>query len=130
MNREAISVGKLSEDLERKKFPISLVMRGGEFIFVSGTPPLDPTTGLLQPGDIRHQTAITLEAVKACLEAAGSSLDKVIKTTVWITNAAYFDSVNDVYRSYFPNDPPARSFVTVQSWPREFDIEIDAIAIA
>ena len=130
MDRKSFSVGKLSEGLERKKFPISLVMRGGEFIFVSGTPPLDPTTGLLQSGDMRHQTATTLEAVKACLEAAGSSLDKVVKCTVYITNAAYFDTVNDVYRSYFPNDPPARTFVTVQSWPREFDIEIEATAIA
>jgi len=130
MDREAFRVGKLSEDLERKNFPISLVMRSGAFVFVSGTPPLDPTTGLLQSGDIRHQTTTTLEAVKTCLEAAGSCLEKVMKTTIWITNAAYFDSVNEVYRRYFPNDPPAQTFVTVQSWPREFDIEIEAIAIA
>ena len=105
-------------------------MRSGEFVFVSGTPPLDPITGLLQSGDMRHQTATTLEAVKTCLDAAGSSLDKVIKCVVWITNAAPFDSVNKVYRCYFTTDPPARTFVTVQSWPREFDIEIEAIAIA
>ena len=64
------------------------------------------------------------------LEASGSSLDKVVKTTVFCVNAAHFRAVNDIYRQYFPNDPPARSVVTVGSWPAAFDIEIECVAIA
>jgi enamine deaminase RidA (YjgF/YER057c/UK114 family) len=66
--------------------------------------------------------------VKATLEAAGSSLDKVVKVTIFITNAAYFNRVNEIYARYFPHNPPARSFVTIGSWPWEFDIEIECIA--
>ena len=78
----------------------------------------------------RHQTTATLEALKHALESAGSSLDKVVKTTVYISNAAYFPTVNRIYARYFPDQPPARTFVAVGSWPLEFDIEIECIALA
>ena len=64
------------------------------------------------------------------LEASGSSLDKVVKTTVFSANAAYFGLINEIYREYFPKEFPARTFVTVGSWPSQFDIEIECIAIA
>ena len=81
-------------------------------------------------GDIARQTEVCLDHVKASLEAAGSSLDKVLKMTVYASNSAYYGSINEVYARYFDENPPARTFVTVASWPMEFDIEIECIALA
>lgn len=111
------------------KTPLSAVVKANGFVFVSGTPPRDPDTGKIAVADIRRQTELVLDAVKRRLEAAGSSLEKVVKCTVYIANAGYFDIVNEVYARYFPVDPPARTFVTVGSWPWSFDIEIDCIAV-
>ena len=128
MEKKTIRVGKLTEAIEKGKVPLSAAVRAGDFVFVSGLPPLDQKTGELVRGDIVKQTEQVLENVKAALEAAGSSMDKVVKTTVFITNAAWFNRVNEVYGRYFPHNPPARSFVTIGSWPWEFDIEIECIA--
>lgn len=130
MEKQTIRVGKISEAIDRGKVPLSAAVRAGDFVFVSGLPPIDQKTGELVRGDIVTQTEHVLENVKAALEAAGSSLDKVVKVTLFITNAAYFNRVNEVYARYFPHQPPARSFVTIGSWPWEFDIEIECIAIA
>jgi len=78
---------------------------------------------------VEKQTRMVLENMKVCLKAAGSSLDHVVKCTVYITNSAYFDEVNKVYRQYFRRDQPARVFCVVGSWPKKFDVEIDAIAV-
>ena len=67
---------------------------------------------------------------KACLEAAGSSLDKVVKCNVYAANSGYFNAVNEVYARYFSHNPPARTFAAVGSWPMPFDIEIECVAIA
>ena len=128
MEKKTFRVGKISDAIEKGKVPLSAVVRAGDFVFVSGLPPIDHKTGELVRGDIVKQAEQSLENVKAALETAGSSLDKVVKVTVFITNVAYFNRVNDVYRRYFPHDPPARSFVAVGSWPWEFDIEIECIA--
>ncbi len=130
MEKKTFRVGKITEAIEKGKVPLSAVVRAGDFVFVSGLPPIDQKTGELVRGDIVKQTEQVLENVKAALEAAGSSLDKVVKVTVFITNAAWFNRVNEVYARYFPHNPPARSFVTIGSWPWEFDIEIECIAIA
>ena len=110
--------------------PLSPAIRAGDFVFVSGQPPRDPKTGEMVSGDIKAQTRQVLENVKALVEAAGSSMDKVVNATVYCSNSAYFAQVNEVYRTYFPADaPPTRTFVTVGSWPGPFDIEIACIAI-
>jgi len=118
------------DDKGRRAVPLSRAIKAGGFVFVSGIPPNDPETAKLVRGDIETQTRRVLENLKITLEAAGTSLDRVVKTTVFCTNAAYFSDVNEIYRQYFPEDPPTRTFVTVGSWPNKFDIEIEAIALA
>lgn len=131
MEKEIVRVGTAAEASRKERnVPLSSAVKAGGFVFVSGTPPTDPATGAFIEGDIVKQTEMSLENLKAALEAAGSSLDKVVKATVFIANAAYFAKVNEVYARYFPEDPPARTFVTVGSWPAPFDIEIECIAIA
>ena len=80
-------------------------------------------------GDIRVQARRCLENLKLCLAAAGTSLENVVKVTVYVTNAAWFGTFNEIYREYFPEDPPTRTFVTVGSWPHQFDIEVECIAV-
>ena len=109
--------------------PISPAVIANGFVYVSGQPPFDYTTGKLVFGDIQVQTRQVLENVKEVLAAAGSSMGKVVKTTVYCTNSGHFGLVNNVYREYFSEDPPARTFVTVASWPMAFDIEIECIAV-
>ena len=130
MAKEIVRLSPISEALERNKVPLSPAVKANGFVFVSGLPPFDRTTGALVKGDIGAQTEASLENVKAALEAAGSSLDKVVKVTIYIANAVWFPTVNAIYARYFPHDPPARTFVAVGSWPLEFDIEIDCIALA
>ncbi|PXA99592.1 enamine deaminase RidA [Nostoc sp. 3335mG] len=110
--------------------PLSWVVKADNFLFVSGVPPFDHKTGKLVYGDIELQTRTVLDTLKFALETSGSSLDKVVKTTIYITNAAYFQRVNAIYREYFKKDFPARTFVAMSSWPLEFDIEIEATALA
>ena len=130
MQKTIVPVPVLSDKIKTLNVPLSLLVRAGDFLFCSGMPPLDTKTGELIKGDISTQTRAVLEAIKFALESAGSSMDKVVKVTIFITNAAYFKTVNDIYRGYFPKDPPARTFVAMASWPLEFDIEIECVALA
>ena len=127
--KKIVRVPGMSEALERGNVPLSPAVKAGGFVFVSGSPPLDLKTGRIVSGDIVKQTEASLETVKATLEAAGSSLEKVVKVTLYASNSAYYATINKVYARYFPHDPPARTFVTVGSWPMEFDIEIECIAL-
>jgi 2-iminobutanoate/2-iminopropanoate deaminase len=128
MKREVIRVEPLSTFLERRKAPASVVMRHGDTIHVSGLPPFDPKTGEIVEAPLERQTEIVLEQLKRCVESAGSSLEKVLKCTVYCTSAEAFARVNAIYARYFPKDPPARTFVNVPAWPFRFDIEIECIA--
>jgi 2-iminobutanoate/2-iminopropanoate deaminase len=130
MKKQIVRVGKLTEAIEARKIPLSAATTGGGLVFVSGLPPVDWKTGELVRGDIHVQTRQCLENVKATLEAAGSSMEKVLKTTIYAVNCAYFNDINAIYAEYFPRDQPARTFATVGAWPWEFDIEIEAIALA
>jgi 2-iminobutanoate/2-iminopropanoate deaminase len=130
-DKRTYTVGKLSQAIAgERNIPLSAVTSGNGFVFVSGLPPVNWETGELVRGDIRVQTRQCLENVKAALNVAGTSLDKVLKVTIYAANCAYFADINAIYAEYFSHEPPARTFCTVGSWPWEFDIEIEAVALA
>jgi 2-iminobutanoate/2-iminopropanoate deaminase len=129
MKKQIIRVDPLSTYLERWKAPTSAVTRSGDTLYVSGFPPFDPDTGdVVQGASIERQTELVLEQMKLCLQAAGSSLNNVLKCTVYCTSAGKFAAVNTIYARYFPAEPPARVFVCVPAWPGTFDIEVDCVA--
>ena len=130
MEKQILNVPGISDAVGPNDPPLSTAVRAGDFVFVSGMPPKDYAAGAMIKGDIEAQTRKVLDNLKTILEASGSSLDKVVKTTVFCANSAYFGQVNAIYREYFGDAPPARTFVTVGSWPAPFDIEIECIAIA
>ena len=130
MDKETFHVPGISEAIAGAGVPLSAVVKGAGLVFVSGMPPIDTKNRRLVNGDIGKQTEVCLDNVKAALEAAGSSMEKVLKVTVYASNAAYFSTINKVYARYFSDAPPARTFVTVGSWPMEFDIEIECVALA
>lgn len=109
--------------------PYSQAVKVGNLVFTSGQIPLDPATGELVGGDVKKATERSLENVKAILEEAGTSLDKVIKTTVFVKNMSDFAAVNEVYAKYFQKDMPARSCVQVVL-PKDALVEIEVIALA
>ena len=130
MNKEIVRIPVISDMLAKAGIPLSPAVKANGFVFVSGAPPIDLATGAIVTGDIVRQTEASLDNLKATLEAAGSSLDKVVKVTIFAANSAYYGTINKVYARYFSKDPPARTFVAVASWPMEFDIEIECIALA
>jgi 2-iminobutanoate/2-iminopropanoate deaminase len=128
MKRETIRVEPLSTFLERWKAPTSAAIRHGDTIYVSGFPPFDPQTGEVVEAPIERQAEIVLDQMRLCLEAAGSSLDNVLKCNIYCTSVEKFAAVNAIYARYFPANPPARIFVSVPAWPGHFDIEMDCVA--
>jgi 2-iminobutanoate/2-iminopropanoate deaminase len=130
MTKQIIEVPVLSETVRRFGVPLSVVTKANGFVFVSGTPPFDLTTGGFVKGDIEVQTEASLKALRHCLEAAGTSLDKVVMVRVYASNAGFYAAINRVYAKFFPENQPSRTFVPVASWPMEFDLEIECVALA
>jgi len=109
--------------------PFSTAVGYGDMVFVSGTVGRDPQTGKIAIGDVAAQTRQTLENLKKHLELAGTSLEKVVKSTVFLVDMSQFGKMNEVYRTYFLVDPPARSTIGVASLPeKECLVEIELIA--
>lgn len=109
--------------------PYSQAIRTGNMVFTAGQIALDPATGKLVPGDIAAQTERVLQNLQAVLEAAGSGLGHVVKTTVFLQDMAEFAAMNAVYGRYFPDPPPARSTVAVAGLPLGARVEIEAVAL-
>ena len=124
MIRETISTDKAPKAIG----PYEQAIKIGDFIFTAGQIPIDPKTGDLVAGAIAEQTRQVLENLKAVLEAAGSSLDKAIKATVFLKNLGDFAALNEVYGEYLGKAKPARSTVVVADLPRGALVEIDLVA--
>ena len=110
--------------------PYSQAIRANGFVFVSGQIALDPRTQQLVPGDISAQTERVLENLKGIVEAAGSSMDKAVRATVFLLDMNEFAAMNEVYARYFSRSAPARSTVQAARLPRDVRVEIDLIALA
>ncbi|PKN67774.1 MAG: reactive intermediate/imine deaminase [Deltaproteobacteria bacterium HGW-Deltaproteobacteria-12] len=108
--------------------PYSIGVAAGGFIFISGQLPVDPNTGEIA-GDIRVATRQVLENIKSVITAAGLTMADIVKTTVFLTNMNDFPAVNEIYSEYFPEAPPARSTVAVNSLPKGAPLEVEAIAL-
>jgi 2-iminobutanoate/2-iminopropanoate deaminase len=108
--------------------PYSQAVISNGFVFLAGQIPLDPVSGQIIEGDVAKQTERVFENLRAVLEAAGSSLAKVVKTTVFLKDMGEFAAMNEVYSRYFPANAPARSTVEAARLPRDVRVEIDCIA--
>lgn len=109
--------------------PYSQAVRAGHLVFASGQIPTDPATGEFVPGGIAEQTEQVLRNLTAVLEAAGTGLNQVVKTTVFLAEMSDFTVMNEVYARFFSQEPPARSTVAAAGLPRNARVEIDAIAL-
>ena len=108
--------------------PYSQAVKHNGLVFLSGQIPLDPASGQIVEGGIAEQTARVLENIRVVLGASGSSLDRVLKTTVFLKDMGEFPAMNEIYARYFPVEPPARSTVEAARLPRDVRVEIDCIA--
>ena len=123
--REIIS----TKDAPQAIGPYSQGIKANGFIFVSGQIPIDPTTQQVITGDVGAQTDRVLRNLSEILEAAGSGLGKVVRTTVFLKNMSEFAAMNEVYGKYFSSAPPARSTIEVARLPKDVLVEIDVIAL-
>jgi 2-iminobutanoate/2-iminopropanoate deaminase len=126
MNKEVIATANAPKAIG----PYEQAIKVGEFVYISGQIPLDPKTGNLVEGDIKVQTRRVMENLKAILEAAGSSLERVVKATVFLKSIGDFAAMNEIYAEYLGAAKPARSTVAVADLPRGALVEIDLIALA
>ncbi|HXX18335.1 MAG TPA: RidA family protein [Candidatus Acidoferrum sp.] len=123
--KEVISTDKAPKAIG----PYSQAIKANGFIFTAGQIALDPSTGQLVEGDVARQTARVLDSLKGIVEAAGSSLDRAVKATVYLKDMNDFAAMNEVYARYFSTNPPARSTVEAARLPRDVRVEIDLIVL-
>ena len=109
--------------------PYSQAVVAGGFVYASGQIPIDPATGQFVEGGVREQTEQVLRNLSKVLEAAGSSLSRVVKTTVFLADMNDFAAMNEVYGRFVVDPPPARATVQVARLPRDVRVEIDVIAV-
>lgn len=122
--RETVRTGKAPAAIG----PYSQAILSGGFLFCSGQIPLDPATGKMVEGGIEAQTERVLRNLAAVLEAGGASLRSVAKTTVYLVDLSDFSAMNEVYGTFFPEDPPARATIQASKLPAGALVEIDAVA--
>ena len=110
--------------------PYSQAVRVGDTVYCAGQIPLDPTSGEIVSGGIEIQTRRVLDNIRAVLTADGLSFSHIVKTTIFLTDLGDFQKVNEIYSSYFSQEPPARSTVQVAALPKGARVEIEVIAVA
>ncbi|BCM86734.1 RidA family protein [Methylobacterium indicum] len=129
MKREIIEVPLVSAAIRSLGVPTSALVRCGELLYSCGMPPIDVNTGAFVSGSMEEQTHASLNALRYSLIFAGSDLDHILKTTVYVTDPDAMKIVNEVYASYFKGDNPARTSLAIKPWRMPFGIEIEAIAV-
>jgi|SRR5690606_18734302 len=122
--RQAVATDKAPKAIG----PYSQAVKAGNLVFVSGQIPLDPATGEFVPGDVQAQTHRVMQNLSAILEAAGSSMDQVIRCTVYLADMNDFAAMNEVYGSYFSEPAPARATIQAVRLPKDARVEVDVIA--
>ena len=123
--RQAVSTSSAPQAIG----PYSQAIKAGNLVFVSGQIPIDPATGTLIDGDIATQTRRVFQNLSAILEAAGTSLDHVVRTTVYLADMNDFAAMNEVYATFFASPAPARATVQAARLPKDARVEIDVIAV-
>jgi reactive intermediate/imine deaminase len=111
------------------KSPLSQAVKVGRTVYISGQVPVDSKTMQVVSDDFAAQARHVLESLKGIAEAAGGSLQSIIKTTVFLTDMGRFQEMNEIYKTYFPEEPPARTCIGVKELPRKSQIEIEAVAM-
>ncbi|MEB3816971.1 MAG: RidA family protein [Desulfurococcales archaeon] len=124
MAKEAVFTSKAP----RPVGPYSQAILAGNYLFIAGQIPLDPTTGEMVKGDIREAARRVLDNIKAIVEAAGGTMDDIVKVTVYLRDISKFSEFNEVYAKYFKGAPPARVVVEVSNLPLGAELEVEAIA--
>jgi len=125
MTREIVATEKAPSAIG----PYSQAVKTKDMVYVSGQLAIDPASGDLVTGDIRKETRQALMNLKQILMAAGSGLERVVKTTLYISNMDDFGSINEVYGEFFDNAPPARACVQVARLPKNANVEVEAVAL-
>ncbi|MBN2543657.1 RidA family protein [bacterium] len=108
--------------------PYSQAVKAGDFLFIAGQIPIDPSTNAFVEGGVAEQTKMVLQNLSKIVEAAGGSLKNIVKTTVFMTDLSKFSEMNDVYATFFTENPPARAAIEVKKLPKNALVEIQAIA--
>jgi len=127
---QRITVAGLSDAIAARGVPLTVAVKAHGFVFVSGLPPIDPANGEMVNHSLEAQLRRAIANLALALEAAGSSLADTVMVTLYVTNVGFFGQINRIYREYFGELPPARTCISIGSWPFEADIEIEAIAVA
>jgi reactive intermediate/imine deaminase len=125
MSRQIIATDKAPAAIG----PYSQAVRTGNTVYFSGQIPLDPATGTMIEGDIAAQTRRVFDNLKAVAEAAGGSLEKIVRIGIYVTNLGHFATVNEIMEQYFKAPYPARSTIEVSALPKVADVEVDAIMV-
>jgi 2-iminobutanoate/2-iminopropanoate deaminase len=125
MDRKVIKTDKAPQAIG----PYSIAIRTGNLVFTSGQIGIDPLSQVLVPGGVVAETRQVLTNLKHVLLSAGSNLDRVVKTTVFLKDMSDFQAMNSIYTEFFPNDPPARSAIAVAGLPKGAVVEIEIVAI-
>ncbi len=127
---QRIGVPGLSEAIAARGVPLTVAVKANGFVFVSGLPPIDPATGQMVNHTLEAQLRRCIANLTLALEAAGATLADTVMVTLYVTNVGFFGHLNRIYRECFGALPPARTCISIGSWPFEADIEIEAIAVA
>ena len=125
MKKDVIATDKAPQALG----PYSQAIIAGSWLFISGQGAIDPQTQIYTPMSIKEETRLALNNLKAIIEHAGSKLDQVVKTTIFLEDMNDFQEFNQVYAEYFPHNPPARSTIQAAKLPKGFKVEIEAITL-